>query len=81
MRRAIKEALYGELGSKISITGWVKSVRAHKKVSFIEVNDGSCLTNIQVVGGGGTSADPAAPPRTPCPLRQCNRTGSSVNPP
>ena len=39
----------GQIGSDIHIQGWVRSVRNHKSVSFIEVNDGSCVGNMQVV--------------------------------
>ena len=35
--------------NKILIKGWVRTVRNAKDFSFIEVNDGSCLKNIQVV--------------------------------
>eukprot|EP00741_Cyanophora_paradoxa_P013131 tig00020675_g12684.t1 len=38
-----------EPGQKVTIKGWVRSVRDQKAFSFIEVNDGSCLTNLQVV--------------------------------
>ncbi|MBU0483320.1 MAG: asparagine--tRNA ligase [Proteobacteria bacterium] len=33
----------------ITIKGWVKTRRDSKKISFIEVNDGSCLANLQVI--------------------------------
>ena len=36
-------------GHKVAVQGWVRSVRTHKTVSFIEVNDGSSLENLQVV--------------------------------
>lgn len=35
--------------TEITISGWVKSVRNHKKVSFLDINDGSCIRNLQVV--------------------------------
>ena len=34
---------------KVLIKGWVRTLRDSKNFSFIEVNDGSCLKNIQVV--------------------------------
>ena len=40
------------LGSAL-IKGWVKTRRDAKDFSFIEVNDGSCLQNIQVVADQG----------------------------
>jgi asparaginyl-tRNA synthetase len=33
----------------VTIRGWVRSFRDQKQVAFIEVNDGSCLKNAQVV--------------------------------
>ncbi len=33
----------------VTIKGWIRTKRDSKTFSFIEVNDGSCLTNIQVV--------------------------------
>ena len=33
----------------IIICGWVRTVRHLKEIIFIEVNDGSCLTNLQLV--------------------------------
>jgi asparaginyl-tRNA synthetase len=39
------------VGEKIAVQGWVKTVRHSKSVSFIAINDGSCLTNLQVLAG------------------------------
>ena len=36
-------------GNIIAISGWVKSCRHSKNVSFIDLNDGSCLQNIQII--------------------------------
>lgn len=33
----------------VSINGWIKTFRQQKDTSFIQLNDGSCLTSIQVV--------------------------------
>jgi asparaginyl-tRNA synthetase len=33
----------------LTVKGWVRTKRIYKDVSFIELNDGSCLKNIQVV--------------------------------
>ncbi|KAI4453967.1 aspartyl/lysyl-trna synthetase [Holotrichia oblita] len=33
----------------ISLSGWVRTVRRSKEVGFIELNDGSCLKNLQIV--------------------------------
>ncbi|CRX37789.1 asparagine--tRNA ligase [Estrella lausannensis] len=37
------------LGKEITIKGWVRTLREQKAFSFIEVNDGSTLTNFQVI--------------------------------
>jgi asparaginyl-tRNA synthetase len=34
---------------RVKISGWVRTKRDSKDFSFIEVNDGSCLTNMQVI--------------------------------
>ena len=33
----------------IVVCGWVKTIRSSKKLGFIEINDGSCFGNLQVV--------------------------------
>jgi len=39
-----------EVGGKITVMGWVRTRRDSKGgFSFIEINDGSCLTNLQVI--------------------------------
>src|SRR5215472_9133800 len=35
--------------SNVIILGWVRTVRSSKEVAFVEVNDGSCMKNIQGV--------------------------------
>lgn len=37
------------LGHEITIKGWVRTVRNQKTFTFIEVNDGSTLSNLQVI--------------------------------
>src|SRR5215471_1114986 len=37
------------VGSNVIILGWVRTVRSSREVAFIEVNDGSCMKNIQGV--------------------------------
>src|SRR2546427_13268240 len=37
------------VGSNVIILGWVRTVRSSKEVAFVEVNDGSCMKNIQGV--------------------------------
>ncbi|MCL2352701.1 MAG: asparagine--tRNA ligase [Firmicutes bacterium] len=38
-------------GFNVSLAGWVRTVRQSKEVGFLELNDGSCQKNIQVVFG------------------------------
>ena len=45
-RIKIYNALRESTGSTITVTGWVRSFRANR---FIALNDGSCLTNLQIV--------------------------------
>ncbi len=42
----LKEA---EIGKRITVKGWVRTKRESKNVLFINVNDGSCVKNIQIV--------------------------------
>ncbi len=37
------------LKKELTIAGWVKTVRMQKTFAFIEINDGSCFSNIQVI--------------------------------
>lgn len=48
-RRIIDVLKGGKAGTEVEVRGWVRSCRNSKEVSFIDVNDGSCLANIQVV--------------------------------
>ncbi|MBU1248241.1 MAG: asparagine--tRNA ligase, partial [Proteobacteria bacterium] len=49
-RLRVKEALAAESAkSGIVVKGWVRSKRDSKGFSFLEINDGSCLANIQAV--------------------------------
>ena len=36
-------------GSKITVMGWAKTIRDSKAFGFIELNDGSCFKNVQIV--------------------------------
>lgn len=50
LRTKVKEALsQGRPGSTILVKGWVRTIRNSKEVTFISLNDGSCLSGIQVV--------------------------------
>ena len=39
----------GASGEPVSVNGWVRTKRDAKDFSFIEINDGSCLKNLQIV--------------------------------
>lgn len=38
-----------ELGTKVSVKGWVRTRRGNKHVNFIALNDGSTINNVQIV--------------------------------
>jgi len=49
-RMKIKEVLETcKSGSEMIVKGWVRTVRVGKNVTFIALNDGSCMTSLQVV--------------------------------
>ncbi len=50
IRTVIKEALKRtDFGSEINVKGWVRTRRGNKNISFIALNDGSTINNIQIV--------------------------------
>ena len=49
-RIKIKELLKSTAyGSEVTVKGWVRTKRENKAVAFIALNDGSIITNIQIV--------------------------------
>ena len=49
-KRMVKEVLGSEKGlDAVEVYGWVRTRRDSKGFSFLEVNDGSCLANLQAV--------------------------------
>ena len=48
-RTAIKQVVQAENAVEFCVKGWVRSVRRGKEVSFIALNDGSCLASLQLV--------------------------------
>ena len=49
-RTRIKNLLdSGEFGSDFLVKGWIRTLRESKNICFLEINDGSCLTNLQAV--------------------------------
>ena len=70
MRTLIKNALAAtEPREGVSVKGWVRTRRDSKGFSFLELNDGSCLANLQVVIDAGTPGSEHLPQFT---------TGASV---
>jgi asparaginyl-tRNA synthetase len=51
MKRDLIKAIHARetAGGDVTVMGWARAVRAQKQVVFIQVNDGSCLANLQVV--------------------------------
>ncbi len=51
MRKKIKEIKTDpkNVGQYVEVKGWVRTVRTQKNFTFIEVNDGSTLANLQVI--------------------------------
>ena len=54
MRTLIKHALHSKAAMDIiTVKGWVRTRRDSKDFSFLEMNDGSCLANIQCIADAG----------------------------
>ena len=53
MKNSLVKELYNQAtemeGQKVSLTGWIKTIRGSKKFGFIELNDGSFFKNVQIV--------------------------------
>ena len=45
----IRDILVGEPGREVCVKGWVKTRRDSKGISFVQINDGSCFKDLQVV--------------------------------
>ena len=68
MRRTrVNDALNSQAPmDSILVKGWVRTRRDSKGFSFLEINDGSCLKNMQ---GGRESTPPRQPYRMSAPER------------
>lgn len=56
MKRTEIAKLFKELpddGQTVVVAGWVKTSRESKNIGFLEINDGSCFKNLQVVVEAG----------------------------
>ena len=70
MRTLIKRLLAStEPKEAVTVKGWVRTRRDSKGFSFLELNDGSCLANVQVIVDAGTPGSEHLPQLT---------TGASV---
>jgi asparaginyl-tRNA synthetase len=57
---SVREALKSTSAHpRIQVKGWVRTRRDSKDFSFIELNDGSCLPNLQIIARDGLSNYPA----------------------
>jgi asparaginyl-tRNA synthetase len=54
---------------KVVVKGWVRTKRDSKAFSFVEINDGSCLSNLQIIADAGIEGYDSVPTL---------RTGASV---
>jgi asparaginyl-tRNA synthetase len=55
MRSLIRHVLaFTEAKEGVTVKGWVRTRRDSKGFSFLELNDGSCLSNLQVIVDTGT---------------------------
>lgn len=65
MRTLIKHLLAAaEPREAVTVKGWVRTRRDAKGFSFLELNDGSCLANVQVVVDAGTPGSEQLPQLT-----------------
>lgn len=59
-RTLIADALAAEKAqAEITLCGWIRTRRDAKDFSFVEINDGSCLANMQCIVDQGTAAHAA----------------------
>ena len=49
LRELFREGDDQPIGDKVCVKGWVRTKRGNKNVSFISLNDGSCIHNLQIV--------------------------------
>ncbi len=45
----IKKIQPSDIGHTVTVCGWIRTVREQKTFSFIELNDGSTLSNLQII--------------------------------
>lgn len=55
LKKKIKEILKDKPNTFVTVHGWIRTVRDQKSFTFIEVNDGSTLGNLQVIADASIS--------------------------
>jgi asparaginyl-tRNA synthetase len=45
----IKKIQHSDLGNTLTVCGWIRTVREQKNFAFIELNDGSTLSSLQII--------------------------------
>jgi asparaginyl-tRNA synthetase len=45
----IKKLQSSDIGKTLTVCGWIRTVRAQKNFAFIELNDGSTFSNLQII--------------------------------
>ena len=75
MRTLIKRVLLrDEPCDEIHVAGWVRTRRDSKAFSFLEINDGTCLANLQVVADAGIpGSDELAAMNTGASVEVCGK--------
>ena len=64
-------------GRKVTVSGWVRTVRDSKNLVFIQVNDGSCFANIQLTFDRNAPSNNADVNNIEAELKKLN-TGASI---
>lgn len=57
IRMKVKDLLKAEAGQDVLAKGWVRTKRGNKNISFIALNDGSTINNIQIVAETASFSD------------------------
>jgi asparaginyl-tRNA synthetase len=55
----VRDILSSEPGRRVTARGWIKTRRDSKGVHFLQLSDGSCFRDLQVVIAGGSVAEDA----------------------
>uniref|UniRef100_A0A7S2ZMY6 asparagine--tRNA ligase n=2 Tax=Rhodosorus marinus TaxID=101924 RepID=A0A7S2ZMY6_9RHOD len=68
--RSIQDAEESIVGTEVKVNGWLRTVRDQKQFAFLNINDGSSLSGVQIVVDGSSGSYDTAKSLT---------TGSSVS--